>query len=393
MKLLYIDQIIVKDYMGGSHKSLLSILAGMKNRGHQIILATPGNGVLDSTARDVGVQVTQYMLPGLIETRVTLLGKIFFNIFAALYDSLMLLIASLSLLKLILKIKPDVVHANQMLISISTGLACTLAGIPCIWHIRENPSPYVPGIIKKVYGLLGYLLSDKILVNSQYTADIFQNTSMCKKIAVVPIGIENTTDYSINKSVNSKDNRLKSTKIISIFGRVIPMKGHKVLIKAINILKEKHLDLELQIMGHFDENDQYYLSLRSLIVELGLTSYIKFCGFKSVIGPIFYSSDIIVSSSIESESFGRTIIEAMAAGKPVVTTRVGAHSELVEDGVTGYLVEPGNPEQLADRIEKLLNNDEFANQMGKLGRRRYEKYFTLKKYMDRLENLYQNLLK
>jgi glycosyltransferase involved in cell wall biosynthesis len=170
------------------------------------------------------------------------------------------------------------------------------------------------------------------------------------------------------------------------------MKGYDVLMKALKILVKKGLECKLLILGHVDQNDQYYLSLRSLMEELGLISHIEFCGFKSDIGPILNSSDIVVSSSTESETFGRTLVEAMAAGKPVVATRVGAHPEIIEDGVTGFLVEPNNPKELADRIEKILLDHDLAKSMGKRGRERYEEHFTLEKYCKKIEDIYDGLV-
>ena len=378
--------------MGGSQKSLLDIMTEMKNRGNEVILAMPGNGLLTSAAKDRGVITTNFFLPTILFTRISLGKRRFFNIFAAVYDVLILFLSGLSLYILIRKKKPDIVHANQMLISIAAGFACKLGKVPCVWHIRENPADHIPGTVIKTFGIFGAILSDRIMVNSQYTANIFRNTSLYDKIVVVPIGIENTDNHIINGSEDSKEKDSRSTKVISIFGRIIPMKGHEILIESIKILKEKQLVYKLQILGHFDKNDPYYLSLLSSIEDLGLTSEVKFCGFKSDIGPILYSSDIIVSSSIESETFGRTIIEAMAARKPVVATRVGAHPEIIEDGVTGFLVEPGNPVQLADRIELLFINKEFAMEMGQHGRERYEKYYTLDQYCKNIEDTYTRLI-
>ena len=392
MRILYIDPSSNPNHMGGSQKSLLDIMTEMKNRGNEVLLAMPGNGLLTSAAKNRRVITTNFFLPAILFTRISFGNRRFFNIFAAVYDVLILFLSGLSLYILIRKKKPDIVHANQMLISIAAGFACKLGKVPCVWHIRENPADHIPGTVIKTFGIFGTLLSDRIMVNSQYTANIFRNTSLYKKIVVVPIGIENNSNHAVNESLNSKDEHLKSTKVISIFGRIIPMKGHEILIKSLKILKEKQLDCKLLVWGHFNENDPYYLSLLSLIEEFGLLSDVKFCGFKSGISPIFNVSDIIVSASTESESFGRTIIEAMAARKPVVATRVGAHPEIIQDDVTGFLVESGNPEQLADRIGLLLTNKELANEMGERGRERFEKCYTLDKYCKNIEDNYTWLL-
>jgi glycosyltransferase involved in cell wall biosynthesis len=393
MKILYIDPFSVPNSMGGSQKSLLDIMIGMKDFGHEVILGNPGEGLLNIEAKKRDLTAINFFLPNIIDTRITLGTRRIFNIFAAIYDVCILFLSGFSIFLLIRKYKPDIVHANQILVSIAAGFACKLGEIPCVWHIRENPADHISGYVIKIFGILGFLFSDRIMVNSQYTANTFRNTSLQNKIVVIPIGIENTTDQRMNKSANSKEKDFNSTKVISIFGRITPRKGHKVLIRTLKILKRKQLKYDLLIFGHINENDPYYLSLLSLIDELGLIPNIRFCGFKTAISPILSTSDIIVAPSIESETFGRTIIEAMAAGKPVVATRVGAHPEIIEDGVTGFLVEPNNSKELADRIEKILLDQDLAKSIGERGRERYEEFFTLERYCKNIENIYEGLTK
>ena len=361
----------------------------MKKHGHDVILGVPGNGFLNNAVKNININTHKFFLPKIINTRLVI-GKIrFFNIFAAIYNLIILFISSLSLFILIKDERPDIVHSNQILISIAAGLACRIAKVPCIWHIRENPAKHISDVILKTFGLFGYFLANKIIVNSQYTAKIFHNTLMQRKIIVIPIGIE------ISKNKNSTEKNIRknnlSDKIISIFGRLIPMKGHEVLIESMKILKSKKVNFKLNIYGDYNDLDLYYLSLVSLINRLNLSSKIRFCGFKSNIQEAMNSSDIIVSSSTEAETFGRTIVEAMLVGKPVIATRVGAHPEIIEDGVSGFLVQPNDPKDLAKKIEILFNDKNLAYKIGETGKERSEEYFTLKKYIDRLEVLYQNL--
>ena len=373
--------------MGGSHKSLLSILEAMKNRKHDVLLASPGESAFVTAASELGIQTNQFFMPDFMDSRINLGKKRLFNVLAAFYDIFVLLIASFSLLRLIVKTKPDIVHANQMLISISSGIACTLTATPCVWHIRENPSPYVPKLVLKIYGLLGYLLSDRIIVNSKYTADLFKQTMAHKKLQVVPIGIE-----SIDKTVltTAEEN---PTKVISIFGRVIHLKGHHVLIEALSLLNKEALDFKLHIYGHYQVDDPYYLSLLNQIDTYGMSTRVDFFGFTKDIHTAFSNSHIVVTSSVEAETFGRTVIEAMAHGKPIVATNVGAHAEIIETGVSGLIVEPNDPAALSDAIKKLLSNDQLAKQVGQNGYQRYTENYTMDTYCDKLESVYSELVR
>jgi glycosyltransferase involved in cell wall biosynthesis len=392
MKILYVDPFIMPDSMGGSQKSLLDIMLVMQDKGNEVILANPGEGMLTVKSRQLCIKSEQFFLPALIDTRITLGSQRIFNIFAAIYNTIILLLSGFSLLYLIRKKRPDVVHSNQMLVSIAVGFACKLGRVPCFWHIRENPAEHVPTSVIKIYALIGSFLSDQIIVNSKFTANIFRNTSAFKKIIEIPIGIDYKFDRNADKNLTLEKSTTKLLKKISIFGRIIPMKGHKVLIRSLKILKSRQLDFKLLILGHYDNKDKYYVSLLSLIENLDLKSNIEFHGFCPDIKPYLISSDLIVSASIESETFGRTILEAMAAGKPVIATKVGAHLEIIEDGVNGILVEPDDPVQLADSIEKILHYPKNAKILGEKGRQRYEKFFTLEMSCVKIENTYRRFL-
>ena len=102
--------------------------------------------------------------------------------------------------------------------------------------------------------------------------------------------------------------------------------------------------------------------------------------------------DIFVLPSSSREGLGISIIEAMAAEKPVVATDIGGIPEVVKDGETGYLAPPKNPEALAQAIIKLIQNPTDAKAMGTQGRIRFEKKFTKKRMLSEIENLYEGLM-
>jgi len=99
--------------------------------------------------------------------------------------------------------------------------------------------------------------------------------------------------------------------------------------------------------------------------------------------------DILVLSSL-NEGLGRVLLEAMAAGKPIVATKVGGVPEIVKDGITGILVHPSNPGEMASAITEILNNQSIADSMGKEGRKRAES-FDILFAVEKLESLYGNL--
>jgi len=101
--------------------------------------------------------------------------------------------------------------------------------------------------------------------------------------------------------------------------------------------------------------------------------------------------DIYVHPSLLPEPFGLVVIEAMAAGKAVVATAHGGPCEIIEDGVSGYLIEPNNPQALAEKINLLLGQSELKHRIEKAGKRRVDEVFSVERYMEELEEVYETL--
>jgi len=131
--------------------------------------------------------------------------------------------------------------------------------------------------------------------------------------------------------------------------------------------------------------------LETLSTHLGLSSNVRFAGEDSNVAPFLSCFDVAVLSSSSGEGCSNFILEAMGMGKPVVATDVGGNRELVEDGVTGYLVPPAEPERLCCGILALLTNQPAARQMGAEAQRRFLNDFTREQMVKRYESLYQEL--
>jgi glycosyltransferase involved in cell wall biosynthesis len=132
--------------------------------------------------------------------------------------------------------------------------------------------------------------------------------------------------------------------------------------------------------------------LEEQIKNLDLGSSVIFTGTRKNIPDLLSAMDIFVLPSCSREGLGISIIEAMAAEKPVVATDIGGIPEVVKNGETGLLVLPRNPEALAQAIIELLRNPKKANTMGKKGRIRFKEKFTNKRMLSEVENLYVALI-
>ncbi|HUS09698.1 MAG TPA: glycosyltransferase, partial [Pyrinomonadaceae bacterium] len=131
---------------------------------------------------------------------------------------------------------------------------------------------------------------------------------------------------------------------------------------------------------------------RVLAAELGLEAATFFPGHCSRVSELLSVSDVCVLSSKAVEGFSNSIIEYMAAARPVVATDVGGAREAVVDGLSGYIVPPGNHKMMADRIISLLNDPVLARQMGQAGLRIVKEKFSCEAQLNGIESLYARYL-
>jgi glycosyltransferase involved in cell wall biosynthesis len=130
--------------------------------------------------------------------------------------------------------------------------------------------------------------------------------------------------------------------------------------------------------------------LQELVTSLGLDKHVTLAGFRTDVPELLQRMDVYVQPSLH-ESFGIVLLEAMAAGLPVVASEVEGIPEIVADGETGYLVPVGDSEALANAVRSLLRDTELRRKMGETGRRRVAKEFDIKKTVRSYEQLYEEL--
>jgi glycosyltransferase involved in cell wall biosynthesis len=133
--------------------------------------------------------------------------------------------------------------------------------------------------------------------------------------------------------------------------------------------------------------------LQNLATQLGVSDRIVYAGDVDDVKAAYAALDISVLPSALPEPFGGVVVESMAFSKPVVGTRIGGTVEQIEDGVTGFLVEPDNPEKLAEALEKLLRSGQLRLRMGENGHSRFINLFEFENFYGRILLLYSELIK
>jgi glycosyltransferase involved in cell wall biosynthesis len=223
-----------------------------------------------------------------------------------------------------------------------------------------------------------------VVANSLATAEAYRkNGGKNHLVRVIPNGFEISRFQSdlgtpspepLDKVLTGK------SPVIGLFGRITRWKGQHILIQALAELPGVH-GLIIGEALFTDEDRAYDGELRGLAKDLGVAERIHFLGFRRDILPLLLAVDLVVHCSTSPEPFGRVIVEAMLAGRPVIAARAGGAIEIIKDAQTGLLVEPCNSQALATAIQDLLNNPERAAQMGRAAKRDAEERFSLNRIL------------
>jgi glycosyltransferase involved in cell wall biosynthesis len=232
--------------------------------------------------------------------------------------------------------------------------------------------------------------ADAMLCISHAVKDWLTQQGMpSQKARVIHYGIE--TGKFLQPIVRfGHESNLNGYKVIGSIGRLEPGKNHECLITAMPQLCKAVPNALLLIAGH--DPWRYGETLRTLIDKLGLSGTVRLVGFQNDVVSFLNALDVFAFAT-NSEGFGQVLVEAMAAGKPVVATRIPPLTEIVVEGETGILVERGNAKGFADALTHLLIDPSEQLRMGMRGRERVRQYFTAERMSQQTLLLYEELLR
>ncbi len=180
--------------------------------------------------------------------------------------------------------------------------------------------------------------------------------------------------------------------VIGLIGRINSWKGQQLLLKAFEILTQTYSNVRLVYVGSPPPGQEFFLTeLQDKIKSIKEQDKVIIVPFQEEIWKFWHSIDIAVVPSTSPEPFGMVAIEAMSARKPVIAANHGGLTEIVLNGETGFLFEPGNERDLATCIEKLINDEELSLDMGNKGFVRVNDEFSLSKHVEKFENIFANL--
>lgn len=202
-----------------------------------------------------------------------------------------------------------------------------------------------------------------------------------RKLVAAGYPVERIALLPNTAEVRDADDTAGEADCVGFIGRVSPEKGSSVLIDAM-----KKLDtVECRIAGAFDRQPELPGRAPGNVEFLGMLG-------KPELARLFLRLRIVVVPSVCYEGFPMSVVEAMAHGRPVIASRIGGIPEIVEDGVTGLLCEPGNADDLAEKIRYLWDRPELCRQMGEAGRDKAALEYNKARYYERLMAIYQDAI-
>jgi len=296
------------------------------------------------------------------------------------------------LYRLLCRERPTILHTSLFHANIPGRALGRLSGVPIIVTWRQNIN--IGGKLREFMNRWTAWLDDSVVAVCELArqAEIKHARVSPDKVIIIYNAINTTAFSATNPQAVAQIRHTfgisEDTLLVGAVGRLHPQKGLTDLLAAIAQVRVHVYPIRLLLIGDGELRSELEAQARLL----GLSDIVTFAGIRMDVPEILAALDVFAFPSLW-EGLPLAVLEAMAAGLPVVATRVGGIPEAVEDGVTGLLVPPRDPEALAEAIITLLQDRERAVAMGQAGRARVEGYFSVERMVQQTEALYEELIR
>ena len=352
----------------GGQKSLLSLISNLDRQAFKAHIVVPTeNGSLEEKLKNHDVEGSVIGFPKVIDYRVTSKIKAFWKLF-----------------NLVSKYQIDIIHTDGPRNTFYAGIVAKLKRIPLIWHVRVSNQDR--------YDRLLYNLSSKIILVADALRSRFKFSDHAKKFVTIHNGVDLSKFRPQEQKgfIRKKYKIEKNELLIVVTARIEKLKGQKYLIEACSKLQNKIPQFRILLAGEVTDS-AYLKECQDKASEIGIIDRVIFSGQLDNVSQLLNATDIFVLPSL-CEAFPRSVIEAMAAGKPVIATNVGGCSEAFEDKISGFLVPAKDSGALAEKILLLEKNRILREKIGGEARYRVEKKFEIGDKVKQTEKLYYVVL-
>jgi glycosyltransferase involved in cell wall biosynthesis len=301
------------------------------------------------------------------------------------------------ILNLLREQRPLIVHTHTSKVGLLGRVAARLAGVPIVLHtfhglvLKDHYGPVKSRVARAVERWLGRISDRLIVICEENRKDLVRyRVATSDKIELIPLGIELHGFVASDVQHGALHAELgldPAAKLIGIVGRIAPVKNHRLFLDAAARLFARQPYAYAVVVGDGElrpETERY-------AHHLGIHRRVYFLGWRHDLPQVYADLDAVVISS-NNEGTPVAAIEAMAAGRAVVATRVGGLPDVISNGKTGYLVEPGSAEQLALAIERVLKGGDAICELRRNARDAVIDRFNFARLVSDIDSLYQRLL-
>lgn len=347
--------VLTRMIVGGPSKHVTMVSTRMGDLSGVLLIGRPGphEGSLAEEAREAGATVIT--VPGLRRD-------------VAPFDDLRALVWMYLYFR---RVSPLVVSTHTAKAGLLGRTAAALAGVPVRIHtfhghvLRGYFSALPTAALRLMERVLAAISARLIAVSPEIASDLSSMGIGRDKTVVIRLG------FDLETIARGSPGRLRSTMgiardvpLVGIVARLAPVKDHGLFLASAKLILARRGTARFAIVGDGELRDR----LREEAARLGVAESVYFTGWRHDLPDVYADLDVVVSSSLE-EGTPVAMIEASAAGRPVVSTDVGGVRDVVVDGVTGILVHDRDPANLAAAIERLLEDPTGAREMGAAGRK------------------------
>ena len=299
------------------------------------------------------------------------------------------LAVALRLRSLLKRLRPDILHTYLFHANVLGRIVGRIVGVPVI--IGSERTIGQAGHWARLATRFTNPLTDAVEVNSETGARAIERDLRVPtgKIEVVRSGVDLAAyGSSLNRTrIRSELGLSYDQHFVLYIGRLHPVKGVEFGIKAFARALSSQSNMHMALAGEGEQASD----LQNLVNELGIGENISFLGVRNDLPQLLSAADSVLMPSL-NEGFPRTAIEAMAAGKPVIATRVGGIPEAIIDAETGMLVPPMDVEAMAGALDELVGDRALQARLGSAGRQRAAQKYSVGEYVARLDGVYRQLL-
>jgi glycosyltransferase involved in cell wall biosynthesis/peptidoglycan/xylan/chitin deacetylase (PgdA/CDA1 family) len=284
----------------------------------------------------------------------------------------------------------DVVHTHAFTAATWGRLAAALSGTPVVIAHEHSAFSLDSRTRRAMDRLLAPLTDRWIVVAESLARDLVAREKLpTGRMVVVPNGIAPGAEVAAEPTpaLRAALAGAPRTSLVGTLARFEPRKGLDVLIDAFALVAARHQDCGLALVGE----GPLRRDLERQVRRLGLSERVRFCGRRDEVAEVLAALDVFVLPS-HAEGLSIALLEAGAAGRPVVATSVGGNGEVVRDGLTGLLVPPGDAPALADAVVRLLDDAAAATAMGRRLAADVRERFASAEMVRRIERVYEDAL-